>query len=47
MGSIDYRKKILQNIHNVKGKKATVKFFHYTVDGIPRHPNVKAIRDYE
>lgn len=47
MGSMEYRKKILNNINKLKGKKATVKFFHYTVDGIPRHPNVKAIRDYE
>jgi len=47
MGSMDYRKKLLKNIDKLKGKKATVKFFHYTVDGIPRHPNVKAIRDYE
>jgi DNA ligase 1 len=47
MGSMDYRKKLLKNINKLKGKKATVKFFHYTVDGVPRHPNVKAIRDYE
>ena len=29
------------------GKEATVEFFEYTPDGIPRFPKYKAIRDYD
>jgi hypothetical protein len=29
------------------GKKATVKYFELTADGIPRFPKVVGIRDYE
>ena len=31
----------------VEGKMATVVFFNYTPDGIPRFPFVHSIRDYE
>jgi hypothetical protein len=29
------------------GKKATVKYFELTTDGVPRFPKVIAIRDFE
>lgn len=37
----------LQRREELQGKLATVQFFQYTPDGIPRFPFVIAIRDYE
>ena len=40
---IDY----VKNISNLVGKKGTVKFFHYTDEGIPGLCSFIAVRDYE
>jgi DNA ligase-1 len=47
MGTNDFRVKLLRQRKQVIGKKATIKYFAFTPDGIPRFPVVKAIRDYE
>lgn len=46
-GSDAFRASILDNPSAVIGKKAHVRFFEYTPDGIPRFPVVHSIRDYE
>lgn len=47
MGTNKYRKQLLADGKKLIGKRATVKFFAYTLDEVPRFPVVKAIRDYE
>ena len=46
-GNFDYLKEFLDNRKELIGKDATVKFFNYTPDGIPRFPYIIAVRDYE
>lgn len=46
-GSFDFFKALLKNKKKLIGVEATVCFFDYTPDGIPRFPVVVAIRDYE
>jgi len=40
-------KEMWKNRKELIGKDATIKFFNYTPDGIPRFPYVVAVRDYE
>jgi DNA ligase-1 len=46
-GEDSYRIEILANKDSYVGKKAHVRFFEYTPDGIPRFPVVHSVRDYE
>lgn len=46
-GTFELLGEYLNDKKNLIGKKATVKFFCYTPDGIPRFPYIVAIRDYE
>jgi DNA ligase-1 len=46
-GTFDYLEEILKNKKDYIGKLATIKFFQYTPDGIPRFPYAIAFRDYE
>jgi len=46
-GSFSYLKELLLNKGKLIGKQATVKFFNWTPDGVPRFPYVIKIRDYE
>lgn len=46
-GSTDFMRDLLKNKSKYIGKKATVKFFGYTEDGMLRFPTLKSIRDYE
>lgn len=46
-GTFEYLADLLQNAKSLIGKKATVKYFNLTPDGVPRFPYVIAIRDYE
>ena len=46
-GDREFVAELLNNAKSVIGKKATVVFFNYTPDGIPRFPFVHSIRDYE
>lgn len=46
-GSFDFMRELLRDKASLVGKKATVKFFNYTPDGVPRFPYVTSIRDYE
>lgn len=45
VGSFSYCKQLLQN--KPIGKKATIRFQNLTPDGIPRFPEMIAVRDYE
>lgn len=45
-GDWEYLAKLLKD-KTLIGKKATVKYFNITPDGVPRFPKVIAIRDYE
>ena len=45
--SWDESKEMWLNRSDLIGKKATIKFFNYTPDGVPRFPYVIAVRDYE
>lgn len=47
VGSVDRLKDIFEDPSKVLGKMGTVRFQNYTVDGFPRFPVCKAIRDYE
>ena len=47
MGSRELKQYYRENIDNIVGKMATVKFFYYSADGIPLLPVVKCIRNYE
>ncbi len=46
-GSFEYLAELLDKADDLIGKKATVKYFNLTPDGVPRFPYVTAIRDYE
>lgn len=46
-GDRTYLRELLKNKDSLIGKRATVKYFNLTPDGIPRFPYVIAIRDYE
>lgn len=46
-GTFELLGEYLKDKKNLVGKKATVKFFCYTPDGIPRFPYITSIRDYE
>lgn len=47
MGSQAIRNQYLQDKNNIIGKQATVKYFGYTDEGLPRHAHAKTVRDYE
>jgi ATP-dependent DNA ligase len=47
MGSRELKDQYRQDIDELIGKMATVKFFYYSDDGTPLQPVLKAIRDYE
>lgn len=47
LGTLEYRKQLYIDKDQYVGKMATVKFFEYTKDNIPRFPRVVTIRDYE
>ena len=46
-GDRTYLRQLLKDRDSLLGKRATVKYFNLTPDGIPRFPYVIAIRDYE
>jgi DNA ligase-1 len=46
-GSHEYLEELWDNRDSLIGKKATIKYFNLTPDGIPRFLKVIAIRDYE
>ncbi len=46
-GDFGYLGELLKKKKSLIGKKATIKYFNLTPDGIPRFPYVTAIRDYE
>jgi len=46
-GNFEYLAEILNNKDEYIGKMATIKFFEYTPDGIPRFPYAIGFRDYE
>ena len=46
-GNFEYLAEILNNKDDYIGKMATIKFFEYTPDGIPRFPYAIGFRDYE
>ena len=46
-GSFEYLGEILKNKEEYIGKKATIRFFQLTPDGIPRFPYAVGFRDYE
>jgi DNA ligase-1 len=46
-GNFEYLAKIFNNKEDYIGKLATIKFFEYTPDGIPRFPYAIGFRDYE
>ena len=41
------KQNLVDNKENIIGKKATVKFYERTINGLPFHHNAIAIRDYE
>lgn len=47
MGSRELKQVYRNDINNIIGKMATVKFFYYSEDGCPLQPVLKCIRDYE
>lgn len=47
MGSRDLKEQYRNNIQQLIGKQATVKFFYLSDEGTPLQPVLKAIRDYE
>jgi DNA ligase 1 len=46
-GSIESRRKMLENVESYYGKLLTVKYQEITADGVPRFPVGLAFRDYE
>jgi DNA ligase-1 len=46
IGSRELKSDYRNNMNNIIGKKATVKFFYYSEDGIPLQPVLKSIREY-
>ena len=47
IGDRELKAKYMENMDNIIGKMGTVKFFDWTVDGIPSQPIFQVIRDYE
>ncbi|MGM9530864.1 ATP-dependent DNA ligase [Intestinibacter sp.] len=47
MGSRELKQAYRNNLDQIVGKMATVKFFYYSDDGTPLQPVLKCIRDYE
>jgi ATP-dependent DNA ligase len=47
MGSRELKEQYRENIDNLIGKMATVKYFYLSDEGTPLQPVLKAIRDYE
>ena len=47
MGSRELKQTYRDNLDQIVGKMATVKFFYYSDDGTPLQPVLKCIRDYE
>ena len=47
MGSRELKQAYRNNLDQIIGKMATVKFFYYSDDGTPLQPVLKCIRDYE
>jgi DNA ligase-1 len=46
-GDEERRLEYLQEADNLIGKFATIRFFEYTADGVPRFPVMTGVRDYE
>jgi hypothetical protein len=46
-GDFAYLRSLLLNKDKLVGKMATIKFFAYTPDKVPRFPYVIGIRNYE
>ena len=46
MGDRSVKQEYIDNLDQIIGKMATVKFFTYTEDGIPSQPVLKSIREY-
>jgi len=46
-GDFEYITELWRTREELVGKKATIKYFNLTPDGVPRFPYVIAIRDYE
>jgi len=46
-GTEEYKKNLLCDVNNIKGKKLTCEFYEYTIDYIPFHIVNSIIRDYE
>ena len=47
IGPRELKYEYLENMQQIIGKMATVKFFNWTEDGLPSQPILKTIRDYE
>ena len=47
VGNTDYRLSLVANKEDFIGKKATVKYYERTINKLPFHANLIAIRDYE
>ena len=47
MGSRELKEQYRNDLANLIGKYATVKFFYLSDEGTPLQPTLKAIRDYE
>ena len=47
MGNRELKQQYRENLDNLIGKMATVKFFYYSEEGTPLQPVLKCIRDYE
>ena len=47
MGSRELKQQYRNDLNNIIGKMATVKYFYLSDDGTPLQPVLKAIRDYE
>lgn len=47
MGSRELKQEYRDNLDDIIGKMATVKFFYYSEEGTPLQPVLKCIRDYE
>ena len=47
IGPRELKYEYLENMEQIIGKMATVKFFNWTEDGLPSQPILKTIRDYE
>ena len=47
MGSRELKEQYREDLPNLIGKMATVKFFYLSDEGTPLQPVLKAIRDYE